>query len=65
MLACVGVYFYGVLALFQTMNNTFVIEDLEDYQDPTSADNGKFTTAFLVTSGVSLSIITNHFYSLM
>lgn len=58
MLACVGIYFYIVMAVFQSMNNTFVVEELEDFQDPPNAElvGGKknFTTAFLVTAFVSI-----------
>jgi hypothetical protein len=65
MLACVGIYFYLVMALFQSMNNTFVVEELEDFQDPVTAEalGGKknFTTAFLVTALVS-SFVINQFY---
>lgn len=35
MLACVGVYFYLVMAYFQSVNNTFVVEELEMFKDPT------------------------------
>jgi hypothetical protein len=47
------------------MNNTFVVEELEDFQDPVTAAalGGKknFTTAFLVTALVSTFTI-NQFY---
>lgn len=33
MLACVGVYFYLVMAFFQSQDNLFLVEDLEDFQD--------------------------------
>ena len=64
MLACVGVYFYIMMAVFQTMNNTFVVEELEDFQDPGTAEvlEGKknFTIAYLATAGVSsFNFVTN------
>jgi len=58
MLACVGVYFYIMMAVFQTMNNTFVVEELEDFQDPGTAEvlEGKknFTIAYLATAGLNV-----------
>jgi len=64
MLACVGVYFYIMMAVFQTMNNTFVVEELEDFQDPGTAEllEGKknFTIAYLATAVVSsFNVVTN------
>ena len=39
-LACVGIYFFTMMAIFQTMQNPFMVEDLEGMYDPQSAFNG-------------------------
>ena len=62
MLACVGVYFYLVMAFFQSQNNQFLVQELEHF--PGSANAGTSTnpyykqstwvTSFLITAAVSI-----------
>lgn len=59
MLACVGVYFYLVMAYFQSVNNTFVVEELEMFKDPNQTPyyvQSDWINAFLITAGVSFSL---------
>ena len=55
MLACIGVYFYLVMAYFQSVNNHFLLEDLERYQDQydPSYDQSTWVNSFLITALVS------------
>lgn len=59
MLACVGVYFYLVMAYFQSSGNVFVIEMLEDNIDGspsnTAYDESLWVNSFLITAAVSFS----------
>jgi hypothetical protein len=57
MLAGIGVYFYLVMAYFQSINNNFLIMELEEFQDATAENYDKSTwvNAFLITAFVSLS----------
>jgi hypothetical protein len=38
MLACIGVYFYLVMAYFQSVGNNFLIMELEEFQDAAASN---------------------------
>lgn len=56
LMACIGVYFYIVMLVFQYMGNPFVMTMLEGLQQP-SSDDKNFKIAFF--SAVIVSEIPN------
>jgi hypothetical protein len=62
MLACVGVYFYLVMAFFQSQANQFLIQELEHFPGSANAgspqnpyyDQSTWVNSFLITAGVSI-----------
>ena len=55
MLACIVVYFFIVLAVFQSMKNPFMF-DLEFYKDPVTDADNPYVATFLITAAVSCHI---------
>lgn len=62
MLACVGVYFYLVMAFFQSQNNQFLVQELEHFPGSSFAGTDKnpfyvqstWVNSFLITAAVSI-----------
>ena len=53
-MACVGIYFFIVLAIFQNMNNMFMIQELQEGIGA-SGTNGHFISAFVICAIVSIT----------
>ena len=53
--ACVGIYFFMVLVIFETMNNTYLTEELQKISNPIGNEDQvkNFVMAFAFCSLVS------------
>ena len=55
-MSCIGIYFFLVIALFQSMDNSFMIQELQ--QGINNSNNDKFITAFIICAIVSIQLIS-------